>query len=75
MSNIKKIQRITTITHKKPLVLIPLGSYIPLVGVTKTETDALTNEITFYLGERTYKSKCLGGTILGTYENGKIIYK
>jgi hypothetical protein len=68
------MKRIITIVHEKPLVLIPSGSHVPLVGVTKSETDKLTGIITFYLGENR-SHKCIGGyTLLGTYENGEIIY-
>lgn len=67
------MERIITIYHKTPLVLIPLGSDTTLVGVTKTEMDTLFKVNTHYLGERKVIAP-LGYTLLGTYEKGEIIY-
>ena len=68
MTNIK-----TTILEK-PLVLIPNGDTIPLVGVTKIDFNLITKVYTYYLGERQHKG-FNGYAVLGTYENGEIIYK
>lgn len=67
------MERIITIHHKTPLVLTPLGSDTPLIGVTKTEMDTLFKVNTYYLGERKVIAP-LGYTLIGTYENGEIIY-
>ena len=70
------MERICTINYDKPLVLIPSEGHAPLVGVTKSETDKITGITKFYLGDKRtyYHPEGYNFILLGTYENGEIIY-